>query len=190
MYVWTCPTVAVAGVVSRWSSARDGASTKESSMSLRHGLLGLLAEGPASGYDLAQRFQESLGSVWPAQHPRVYAELARLADAGLIELDSHGPRRRKAYRLTDAGPAEVRRWLAEEEVDHTFRLQTLLRSYFFWLMDPDSLNAHLQREHRFYAETAATLRAYAAAKDRGEWGNSPQTRAMRIAIEAGARLNE
>ncbi|WP_198347245.1 hypothetical protein [Nocardia terrae] len=28
-------------------------------MSLRHGLLGLPAEGPASGYDLAQRFQEA-----------------------------------------------------------------------------------------------------------------------------------
>ena len=47
-------------------------------MSLRHGLLGLLAEGPASGYDLARRFQEALGPVWPAQHPKIYAELARL----------------------------------------------------------------------------------------------------------------
>jgi DNA-binding PadR family transcriptional regulator len=159
-------------------------------MSLRHGLLGLLAEGPASGYDLAQRFQESLGAVWPAQHPRIYAELNRLAEAGLIEVDSHGPRRRKAYRITDTGLTEVRRWLSEEEVDHTFRLQMLLRSYFFWLMDADSLRAHLEREHRFYAETAATLRSYAAAKDRGEWGSTPQTRAMRIAIEAGVRLND
>jgi DNA-binding PadR family transcriptional regulator len=159
-------------------------------MSLRHGLLGLLAEGPASGYDLALRFQESLGSVWPAQHPRIYAELSRLAEAGLIEVDSHGPRRRTAYRVTDAGLAEVRRWLSEEKTDHTFRMETLLRSYFFWLMDRDDLRAHLEREQRFYAETAATLRGYAEAKDRGEWGDSPRTRAMRIAIEAGVRINE
>ena len=39
-------------------------------MSLRHGLLGLLAEGPASGYDLARRFSEALGSVWPASTRR------------------------------------------------------------------------------------------------------------------------
>jgi DNA-binding PadR family transcriptional regulator len=35
-------------------------------MSLRYGLLGLLAETPASGYDLARRFQEVLGQIWPA----------------------------------------------------------------------------------------------------------------------------
>lgn len=159
-------------------------------MSLRHGLLGLLAEGPASGYDLALRFQEALGSVWPAQHPRIYAELSRLADAGLIEVDSHGPRRRKAYRITDTGLVEVRRWLSQEEADHTLRMESLLRAYFFWLMDPESLRAHLERERRFYSETATTLRGYAEAKDRGEFGDGPRTRAMRIAIEAGVRINE
>ena len=46
-------------------------------MSLRHALLGLLAEGPASGYDLARRFQEGLNSVWPAQHPQIYSELEK-----------------------------------------------------------------------------------------------------------------
>ncbi|MDT0323059.1 PadR family transcriptional regulator [Streptomyces millisiae] len=159
-------------------------------MSLRHGLLGLLAEGPASGYDLARRFQEALGSVWPAQHPRIYAELSRLAEAGLIEVDSHGPRRRTAYRITEAGLAEVRRWLVEEEVDHTFRMEPLLRAYFFWLMEPAELRTVLERERRFYTETAETLRSYATAKDSGAWGTSPQTRAMRVAIEAGIRVNE
>ncbi|HEY8983817.1 MAG TPA: hypothetical protein VIU15_30100 [Streptomyces sp.] len=37
--------------------------TSTVTMSLRHGVLGLLAEGPASGYDLAQRFQQVLGAV-------------------------------------------------------------------------------------------------------------------------------
>jgi DNA-binding PadR family transcriptional regulator len=159
-------------------------------MSLRHGLLGLLAEGPASGYDLARRFSQALGQVWPAQHPQIYTELSRLETAGLIEVESHGPRGRKAYRLTDEGLTEVRRWLTEVETDHTFRLETLLRAYFFWLIEPEDLEAHLAAEERFFAQTADTLRAYAAAKDRGEWGTSPQTRAMRIALEAGIRINE
>lgn len=159
-------------------------------MSLRHGLLGLLAEGPASGYDLARRFQEALGAVWPAQHPRIYGELARLAEAGLIEVDSHGPRGRKAYRITEEGLAEVRRWLAEGEVDHTLRMETLLRAYFFWLMEPAELRAHLERERAFHAETVRTLRGYAQAKDRGEWGTGPQVRAMRVALEAGIRIHE
>ncbi|KAB8184635.1 PadR family transcriptional regulator [Microbispora catharanthi] len=158
-------------------------------MSLRYGLLGLLAEGPASGYDLARRFQEVLGSVWPAQHPKIYAELNRLAQEGLIEVESEGPRGRKAYRMTEAGLAAVRAWLRDTEVDHTLRMQSLLRSFFFWLMEPDDLRRHLDEEARFFAEAAARYEEYAKAKDRGEFGDSPQARSMRIAIEAGVRLH-
>ena len=85
-------------------------------MSLRHGLLGLLAEGPASGYDLARRFTEVLGSIWPAQHPKIYAELGKLASEGLVEVESEGPRRRKAYRITESGLAEVKR--RENDIEH------------------------------------------------------------------------
>jgi DNA-binding PadR family transcriptional regulator len=159
-------------------------------MSLRHGLLGLLAEGPASGYDLANRFQAALGTAWPAQHPRIYAELTRLSADNLIEVDSHGPRGRKAYRITDAGLAEVRYWLAEVPVDHSVRIETLFRSFFFWLMEPDELARHLAAEREFYAGVAERMREYAAAKDRGDWGTSPPTRALRIAVEASIRLNE
>lgn len=157
-------------------------------MSLRHGLLGLLAGGPASGYDLARRFEEHLGPVWPAQHPKIYAELAKLADAGMIEVDSRGPRGRKAYRITDDGLAEVRRWLTEEKVDHTLRSESILRSFFFWLLEPDDLQAHLRREQEFFAEIADMARGYAAAKDRGDFGTAPPTRAMRVAVEAAIRI--
>jgi DNA-binding PadR family transcriptional regulator len=159
-------------------------------MSLRHGLLGLIAEGPASGYDLARRFEEVLGSIWPAKHPQIYGELNRLAGEGLLTVEAEGPRRRKEYRITDAGLAELRRWLVEAEVDHTVRLEPLLRSLFFWLMEPDELADHLDREASYYRETAQVYRAYAGRKDRGEFGDSPQTRSMRLTIEAGIRLYE
>ncbi len=157
-------------------------------MSLRHGLLGLLAEGPASGYDLTRRFQETLGPIWPAQHPQIYAELSRLADAGLIEVDSRGPRGRKAYRITDAGRQEVRRWLTEDEVDHTLRIESLLRSVFFWLLEPEELTERLAQEREFFTKTAEQYRRLADAKDRGEYGNSVQTQSIRVATEAGIKL--
>jgi DNA-binding PadR family transcriptional regulator len=159
-------------------------------MSLRHALIGLLAEQPASGYDLTRRFQEVLGAVWPAGHPQIYGELRKLSDEGLIEVDSEGPRGRKAYRATEAGVAEVRRWLTATEVDHTLRLEPLLRSVFFWLMTPDELADHLDREAAYFHALAAKYRDLAGAKDRGEFGNSPQTQSLRIAVEAGIRINE
>jgi DNA-binding PadR family transcriptional regulator len=159
-------------------------------MSLRHGLLGLLAEAPASGFDLTRRFNSELGTVWPASHPHIYAELGRLERDGMIELDSEGPRRRKAYRITGAGLDEIRRWLAAGPVDHTLRLEPLLRSYFFWLMEPDALAAHLEQERAFYLEKAAMYRGLAEAKDRGDFGHSTRTQSLRITVEAGIRLYE
>lgn len=159
-------------------------------MSLRHALLGLLAEKPASGWDLSRRFEDVLGSVWPAGHPQIYGELRKLEEGGLTEVDSEGPRRRKAYRVTDAGLAEVRHWLTDVEVDHTLRLEPILRSVFFWLMTPEQLTDHLNREAEYFEALAATYRSLAEAKDRGEYGSSVQTQSLRIAAEAGARLNE
>ena len=157
-------------------------------MSLKYGLLGLLAEGPASGYDLARRFQEALGQVWPAQHPKIYAELGKLTAAGMIEIDSRGPRGRKAYRITETGLAEVRQWLAGSDVDHTLRIESVLRSFFFWLMDPADLQAHLQGEQQYFAATADLARSYAEAKDRGDYGTTPQVKSVRIAAEAALRI--
>jgi DNA-binding PadR family transcriptional regulator len=159
-------------------------------MSLRHALIGLLAGEPASGWDLSRRFQDILGSVWPAGHPQIYGELRRLQDEGLIEVDSHGPRGRTAYRATEAGVAEARRWLTSAEVDHTLRLEPLLRSAFFWLMTPAELADHLDREAAYFHALARKYRDLAAAKDRGDYGHSPQTQSLRVAVEASARINE
>jgi DNA-binding PadR family transcriptional regulator len=159
-------------------------------MSLRHALLGLLAEEPASGWDLSRRFDEILGSVWPAGHPQIYGELRKLEQEGLIAVDSEGPRRRKAYRVTDDGLAAVRRWLVDVDVDHTLRLEPLLRSVFFWLLTPEQLSEYLAKEAAYYETLAATYRSLAEAKDRGDFGDTPQTQSLRIAAEAGARLNE
>jgi DNA-binding PadR family transcriptional regulator len=159
-------------------------------MSLRHALIGLLAEQPASGWDLTRRFEDLLGAVWPAGHPQIYGELGKLEAEGFIEIDSEGPRRRKTYRATESGIAEVRRWLTAVEVDHTMRLEPVLRSVFFWLMTPEELAVHLEKEAAFYHELAEKYRAIAAAKDRGEFGDSPQTGSIRIAAEAGIRLHQ
>jgi DNA-binding PadR family transcriptional regulator len=159
-------------------------------MSLRHALIGLLADQPASGWDLTKRFQDVLGSVWPAGHPQIYGELRKLQDDGLIEVDSEGPRGRRAYRATPAGIAEVRRWLAAGEVDHTLRLEPLLRSAFFWLMTPPEQADHLDREAAYFDAMAARCREIAAAKDRGEFGHGPQTKSLRLTLEASIRVNE
>ena len=81
-------------------------------MSLRHAVLGLLADRTASGYDLMKLFDVSLANVWPATQSQLYSELGKLAEAGLIDVSAEGPRGRKEYTITEKGRAELRRWRA------------------------------------------------------------------------------
>ncbi|MEU4671890.1 hypothetical protein AB0F91_28935 [Amycolatopsis sp. NPDC023774] len=77
--------------------------------------------------------------MWPAQLPKSYAELSRPAETGLIEVVSHGPCGREAYGITEPGLGVVRAWPAADEVDHTSRTESVLRSFFFWLTERDDL---------------------------------------------------
>ncbi|MFI5120555.1 MAG: PadR family transcriptional regulator [Thermoanaerobaculia bacterium] len=85
-------------------------------MSLPHVLLGLLARGPASGWDLGTRLTGDAALGWSADLAQVYPALRRLLRGGFVSLrrrrSSKGPPRRE-YRLTAAGRREFREWLAE-----------------------------------------------------------------------------
>src|SRR4051812_50161094 len=71
-------------------------------MSLRHAVLGMLADEPGSGYDLLKRFERAMASVWPATQSQLYGELGKLEAAGMIHVLAEGPRGRKEYENTEA----------------------------------------------------------------------------------------
>ncbi|MEV4107829.1 PadR family transcriptional regulator [Nonomuraea sp. NPDC049695] len=112
-------------------------------MSLRHAVLGLLSEGPASGYDLLKMFDLSLSNVWPATQSQLYAELGKLADAGLVDVSAEGPRGRKEYAITEEGLAELRRWITEVEPTRVLRSDMLLRVFFLAQVSPEQARAYL-----------------------------------------------
>jgi PadR family transcriptional regulator, regulatory protein AphA len=152
-------------------------------MSLRHALIGLLADRPRTGYELLKHFQHSLAYVWPARHGQIYPELARLWEEGLIELVDEGPRRSKTYAATGAGIAEVRRWLRETEPDRSIRNEALLRVFFLWLLEPHEAEAYLGEEVEAHRTRLAEYEALAAEPRR----DNPKERMFGIALEAGVR---
>lgn len=82
-------------------------------MSLAHAVLTSLLEKATSGYDLARRFDKSIGYFWHATHQQIYRELARMEAAGWIESSSApdaGKTRKREYRVLPAGRAELIRW--------------------------------------------------------------------------------
>ncbi|MEU7141022.1 PadR family transcriptional regulator [Nocardia sp. NPDC046473] len=155
-------------------------------MSLRYAMLGLLADRPASGYDLLQRFKISLANVWSATQSQIYTELAKLAEAELIAVSDEGPRGRKEYTITDAGLAELRHWLTDTRPKRVIRNETLLRVFF--------LGAISQVEAADYLDGIATRSGKSRAdllalkESSVDWDDNDFSRYGRIALEWGERF--
>ena len=150
---------------------------------LAHALLGVLAEGPRTGYALVKHLAQSIGYTWPASHSQVYPELAKLRKAGLIREGAAAPRGGRVYELTDAGLEEVRRWLRETEPSRTVRDEAALRLFFLWLLEPEEAETYLRREAERARATLAELETIAAQVD----PDTAKTRAYRVALELGLR---
>lgn len=82
-------------------------------MSIRQGILAMLADGPRHGYQLRVDFEERTGSTWPLNIGQVYTTLSRLERDGLVvALDGADDDTHKPYALTELGRAELAAWFA------------------------------------------------------------------------------
>ncbi|MFX7784895.1 PadR family transcriptional regulator, partial [Acinetobacter baumannii] len=68
-------------------------------MSIQHALLTSLLEKPSSGYELARRFDKSMGYFWSATHQQIYRELGRMAEAGWVSVEEEEDGRKKTYTV-------------------------------------------------------------------------------------------
>lgn len=81
-------------------------------LSVKDGLLALLADGPKHGYQLKTEFEEAIGDAWSLNIGQVYTSLQRLERDGLVELHEDDGER-KSYRLTLAGRDHLDHWLVD-----------------------------------------------------------------------------
>jgi PadR family transcriptional regulator, regulatory protein AphA len=149
-------------------------------MSLRHALIGVLADEPRTGYGLLKHFEQSLAYAWPASHSQIYPELARLLADGLIRQTEAGPRGARFYVATEAGVDEVRRWL-HTEPDRRVRSDAALRIFFLWLLEPGEAAGFLRGERDRFRSLLAEFERIEAE----EQPQTPKQRAYRLALVGG-----
>jgi DNA-binding PadR family transcriptional regulator len=116
---------------------------------LGYALMGLLARGRSSGYDLAQGLKDPVSFFWHAQHSQIYPELARLEAAGLVRHTVVAQNERpdkKVYSLTGAGRKSLRAWLEAPVEVPRVRDELVLKVYSIWLTDHGT-GLRLMREH-------------------------------------------
>lgn len=78
-------------------------------MSIRMGLLAVLAEEPMHAYEMRRRFERRTGGTWPLNMGQVSATLDSLERAGLIETVP-GTDDAVRYRLTPRGGGTIEEW--------------------------------------------------------------------------------
>jgi DNA-binding PadR family transcriptional regulator len=99
-------------------------------MSVSHALLGILAGGPAHGYDLKRGHDERFPGAKPLAYGQVYATLARLERDGHLEIaetvQGGGPER-TVYALTLEGQRVLTDWLEQVEPAGPYPADELVR---------------------------------------------------------------
>lgn len=139
-------------------------------MSVKMGLLALLADQPQYGYQLRSAFEERTGSTWPLNVGQVYTTLARLERDGLVE-PAGSDESRVLYRITGAGLAELAAWFLTPVVRTQPARDELAIKLAFAVTVPDvDVGAVIQQQR---TATMAALQDYTRLKRQGHdlaWG--------------------
>ncbi len=127
-------------------------------MSVRHAVLGLLAQRPRHGYELRAAFEAVVGGEenWDVKPAQIYTTLSRMEKAGLVAEQSveqqTGPEKR-IYGITPAGYQMLQEWFTEGTApDHQrdeFFIKLML-GLVSGAADPYQL-IQIQRTHLFRA---------------------------------------
>ncbi len=129
-------------------------------MSLDHAILGFLNYRPYTGYDLKKIFDTSIRHFWPADQSQIYRTLSRLEENGLAEMEripQEDRPDRKVYHITEAGRAELLRWISGPPPMGETRSAPLIQVFFSGQLSDEEV---LSKFEGYAAIMRAVLRQY------------------------------
>ena len=116
-------------------------------MSLEYALLGFLNYHPCTGYDLKKIFDTSVRHFWPADQSQIYRTLARLTEQGFAEMEKvpqEDRPDRKVYHITEAGRAELLKFLSGPPPMGEPRSASLIQVFFAGLLSDEEILAKFE----------------------------------------------
>ncbi|MGW2302752.1 PadR family transcriptional regulator [Streptomyces sp. NPDC001809] len=127
-------------------------------MAIEHAILVSLLEKPGSGYELARRFERSIGYFWTASHQQIYRVLKRMETDGWIDVrdvPQQGRPDKKEYTVADLGQAALSSWLHEPIEPESIRHDLAVKIRGAAFDDPAALIAEVERHHRAHTDRLA-----------------------------------
>lgn len=109
-------------------------------------VLGLLARGPMSAYEIAKETRDSLNHFWPRAERRIYDEPKRLAAAGYVtfEEQKRSGRWRTVYTISPAGRRALQDWFSRGCPPPQFESEAVLKVSLGDLAEPGQLKEILE----------------------------------------------
>ena len=143
----------------------------------RYAILGLLASGCTSGYEMKHTIDTSLNHFWKISFGQVYPMLKTLVQEGLIVEETGEGDERKTFVLTPDGEAELGRWVEEPTTELPVqRNELLLKLYFarheskeMTIQKIDQHAALLRERLETYQMIEQSILAYKEADDAMYW---------------------
>jgi DNA-binding PadR family transcriptional regulator len=125
-------------------------------------ILGMIAFGRQTGYDIKQFVDKSTRHFWAASYGQIYPELRRLEEQGFVTGQSEptGGRARTVYELTDAGKAALTDWL-EPAANPIFEVrdESMLKLFFSDIGTPEQRIQNIRAMRESHERTLAQLSA-------------------------------
>lgn len=123
-------------------------------------ILGLLCEGPRTGYAIKRDVEQRLGHFWSESYGHVYPMLERLHAGGLtarsVERQSGRPDR-KVHTITEQGRAALAAWFEDPPSPQRPRNELLLRVFLGRHAEPDLLLRDVRSNRAWAASALAEL---------------------------------
>jgi PadR family transcriptional regulator AphA len=138
--------------------------------------LGMLTNGPASGYDLKKYFESTFGHFFAAGFGSIYPALNALAEQGLVgceEVPQEGKPDRKVYSITPAGRDALGRALDNPAPSHKLRSEFLATLFFADLMSAKQIDTVLDNRVCEVEKFLAALEEM-GVEDGDEWAAGAQ----------------
>jgi PadR family transcriptional regulator, regulatory protein AphA len=135
-------------------------------MPLEHAILAFIEFQPLSGYDLKKYFDVSVAHFWSATQSHIYKSLEGLENKGWAEaqvIPQDGKPNRKEYHITEAGRAELRRWLVTPLPSEPVRNAELIQIFFSHFSSNEEITALFKAHMQEIQERLHTLRTIAQA---------------------------
>ncbi|MBW5422488.1 PadR family transcriptional regulator [Streptomyces sp. BG9H] len=127
-------------------------------MALEHAILVSLLEQPGSGYELARRFERSIGYFWTATHQQIYRVLKRMEGDSWIDAREVAQQTRpdkKEYSVTALGRSVLAQWLHEPIAPESVRHELAVKIRGAAFDDPVALIREVERHRQAHADRLA-----------------------------------